>query len=74
MDEDGGQVVPETSVEYMRMLEWLRQSPYFVTDPRMACIFVPSVDTLGVQHSMAPEVLANLALYVSFIAKYNVSF
>lgn len=67
VDEDGGQVVPETSVEYMRMLDWLRRSPYFVADPQMACLFVPSVDTLGVQHALAPEVLANLALYVRIV-------
>ncbi|OQR71227.1 hypothetical protein BIW11_01534, partial [Tropilaelaps mercedesae] len=63
IDEDGAQVVLETSVEYMRMLDWLRHSTYFVEDPRMACLFVPSVDTLGVQDPLTPDVLANLAFW-----------
>ena len=42
-----GPVLPEVSVEYLELVEAVKESRYHVKDPSKACAFIPPLDTLS---------------------------
>ncbi len=51
-----GRLLQESiSREFYEIIEAILRSPYFVTDPTLACIFVPTIDLLNIQPFLAPS-------------------
>lgn len=47
IDTDGNEITNEISIEYLRILKAIVNSEYYSPDPQLACILVPSIDTLN---------------------------
>ena len=46
---DGRPVQDQLSREFYQVIHAIRNSPYYISDPNKACIFVPTVDFLNLQ-------------------------
>lgn len=44
---DGKRIQDSLSIEFYQFLQSIKRSPYYVPDPKRACIFVPSIDLLN---------------------------
>lgn len=68
VDQAGNAITLPLSKEFYEMLEAIADSPYYINDPEMACLIVPSVDLLN-QNSIrlreVGQILASLPWYVS---------
>lgn len=47
VDEQGKPLLHQASREFMELLEAIQHSPYYVSNPKRACILVPSIDLLN---------------------------
>lgn len=54
-------MAPEPSREFVELLDAVRRSPYYEPDPKKACLFLPSIDTLNEERLNAADVSAVLA-------------
>ncbi len=58
-----GVVSPDISIEYAQLIESVKGSRYYEPDPGVACVFIPSLDTLSqtsVEHKTMSTLLNSL--------------
>lgn len=58
-DNDGLDISAQFTEEFHQLLKAIQESDYFVDDPRSACIFIPTVDTLS-QNYLRPEEISKI--------------
>lgn len=58
---DGSSSLSILSREFFEILKIIVESPYYTSDPKEACILVPSIDTLNMKHIKPAAVAKALA-------------
>ncbi|XP_070533963.1 exostosin-1-like [Ptychodera flava] len=64
--QDGEKV----SEAYQKILSSIRESRYYTSDPKKACIFVPSIDTLDRDH-LSPDYVKNVQNKIQSLPLWN---
>lgn len=62
LNEHGYDVGPELTKEFYAILKTIVSSKYYTPNPKEACIFVPSIDTLNQNHLRLKEISQALGL------------
>lgn len=68
IDDKGVPISVPFSSEYTEIIETIKNSPYYVSDPKKACVFVPSIDLLNqnnVRLKETSQVLSSLPYWNS---------
>ena len=60
----------KVSTLYAKILRVLRESKYYTLDPKRACLFVPSIDTLD-RDRLSPDYVHNIGQKIARLAYWN---
>ena len=58
------------SLMYLKILRALKENKYYTSDPREACVFIPSVDTLD-RDRLSPDYIHGLAAKIKSLPLWN---